>query len=1289
MVGEEAWDKICEIIGQIKDQLDKYKAIKEPPLLNNGLPHGFRYVEAPQVQQEEPTIPSLAPNVSEDGAAKASVPAVDTGAIELLKEDDVTISPMFVLGLPAPEDLNPTIDVQITQDIIDLAASLDNSPLKIYEYVRNNLDFEPYLGSRKGSQETLNQMSGNDYDLSSLLIALLRAVGIPARYVRGIVELSPEKAMNWLGVDDAATAGSILTTAGMEGVNIIDGEDNVVSIRFRHVWVEAYIPYTNYQGISVDDTGKMWVPMDPGFKGYIYQPGVDILSEMGFDAEAFVDDYISTFHEPSPVELYMQQINDYLAVNHPELNYEDIVRVRTIAQETLGFLPGSLPFTVRCVDSDFAEIPAEKRYKLRFHLYNGGTTFIDYTANLPEIAGKRVTISYIPATQDDEDVIALYGDLYDTPPYLVNLKPVLKIDGNDVAVGTASIGMGLTHSSDMHFTTPVGETNEMLVVSNSIIAGTYQAIGIDTGRIDPEIFMPGSGEATPTIDDVTGGKLWKTAMGYLDRIETYDDEVAKTMQLVVTKDVSEAIVENTVLVTFSFGTPQTFEWKGLVVDADRCIVGPFAVNGDDSKAKPFMVLSGADGSISENRIFEDMYDEEAVSTIKILELASDTGIPIYKFDSGNIGSIYSSLNLSSSVESAIYSTVAGGHEVTVPRDNITYIEWYGTGYIDMDPATGAAGYIISGGHSGGATVDVWIAWKVFLFTIFRDLCDTNPITADITFPPANSYFPSLDLWDFLFNDQLHFDVTYTICYEGGGTRTVYEIFRPHYPYPPGNYAFYAGCGTGATRDYTMFGVEIETPDGEDAIAGCDSITLNTKFIPSTPPSVTYQWGTSWTLGCLLGCGDGTFTPGNADSTEFQGIDGGNLTAKVEASNIYGTTKGKKGLKVIGIKKIKAEDSDDGSNSVEDADKGVETDIKTIYVARKDTGTVNISVETDPSVAEGDLPADWKIEKVSGSLDFDGAAGKLSARVKKNIEGDIIVRVVSCLDFLYHFQLRIIVLNLEFDPAKVNEKNMDTNEYGEFKKCVAKVWQNTEQVDLFGYLKGDWTGTLSTIKDQVEWEINDSTHISGDLDYGGEPSDDDISSFEIGVKLKDSTQISDRLILVIVPQSTLTNFNAWYATQSTDKDWLQELPSLYKSVNDPNDPEPATCNPQRWGSLGNIDNYYHPGAVFEMRSEETTNSHGHQACYNSAESLITSSVSAGTADRSHWSNLTGVTSHTNLDVLPFIWSVHLDGNPVKGTILNGNLTGPILYSGSSINDYLEARPPIANSKPQLDPGDCSE
>ena len=795
-----AWNAALQRIDAISQKLEDFQVVKDPPMLQASLPRSSMNIDAPRIDLDDPSM--LPPESESTGdEQKPLSESLDSASTLASKSaDGITAAPKSVTGSPLAEDLEENTDVQITPEILELAVSLENSPYKIYQYVRNNFDFEPYLGSRKGSQETLNQMSGNDYDLASLLIALLRASEIPARYVRGTVELTVEQARNWLGVNDGQTAGSILTTAGMEGVNyFLNGE--LASIRCSRVWVEAYIPYANYRGQDKDGTGKMWVPMDPATKEYEYQDGIDIPLEMGFDAETFMANYISTYHELSPVELYMQQISDYLAINYPGYVYGDILRTREILPESIGFIPGSLPFKVISIDSDFARIPDDKRYKMRFHLYNGTTTFIDYTVNLPDIAGKRVTISYIPAETADEAVINSYGGLYQTPPYLVELKPVLKIDGEDAAVSTAGVMMGITHNSDMHFTPPAGQNNVTPVVNNTIIAGTYQAVGIDTGKINPDIFMPLTRKTTPLTDDVVGEKLWKTAMGYLDRIERHDGEVSRTMQVVITKDVSEAIVENTILVTYSGSIPQTFEWRGLVVDADRCTVGTFPVDGDEDEEKAFMVLSGADGSVSENRIFEDTFDEEAVSTIKILELASDLGIPVYTFNSSNIGSIYSSLNLSSSVESAIYSAVAGGNEVTVPRDNITYMDWYGTGYINMDPDTGAAGYIISGGHSGGATVDSWTAWKMELFTIFRDI---SSITADINYPSADGkYFPPVNPRIYSCDQRLYFDVDYTINYSDGSKRTVNEVFVPHKAYSVGTYVFNAGYGTGETRSFII------------------------------------------------------------------------------------------------------------------------------------------------------------------------------------------------------------------------------------------------------------------------------------------------------------------------------------------------------------------------------------------------------------------------------------------------------------------------------------------------------
>ena len=93
--------------------------------------------------------------------------------------------PIKLTGAPVVEaDLLPTEEIIITPAIEALALELGNDVVTIFTWVKNNIDYEPYYGSMKGSNETLIDMAGNDCDTSSLLLALLRASGIPSRYVR-------------------------------------------------------------------------------------------------------------------------------------------------------------------------------------------------------------------------------------------------------------------------------------------------------------------------------------------------------------------------------------------------------------------------------------------------------------------------------------------------------------------------------------------------------------------------------------------------------------------------------------------------------------------------------------------------------------------------------------------------------------------------------------------------------------------------------------------------------------------------------------------------------------------------------------------------------------------------------------------------------------------------------------------------------------------------------------------------------------------------------------------------
>lgn len=83
-------------------------------------------------------------------------------------------------------DLAPTPDADSADPfIVQKAQELGNDPVRIFTFVRDEIGFESYKGSLRGARGTLWSKAGNALDQASLLIALLRASGIPARYVQG------------------------------------------------------------------------------------------------------------------------------------------------------------------------------------------------------------------------------------------------------------------------------------------------------------------------------------------------------------------------------------------------------------------------------------------------------------------------------------------------------------------------------------------------------------------------------------------------------------------------------------------------------------------------------------------------------------------------------------------------------------------------------------------------------------------------------------------------------------------------------------------------------------------------------------------------------------------------------------------------------------------------------------------------------------------------------------------------------------------------------------------------
>ena len=647
-------------------------------------------------------------------------------------------------GKADPADLEETVDVRFSDEIVALAASLGNSPVAMYYHVRDNCAFEPYLGSRRGAAQTLEHLKGNDYDQASLLIALLRASGYPARYATGRGFIPMDRVQSWLGFTDKSQAASLLATAGMQGtLHIVNSDTTGVSC--RRIWVEAFIPYSNYRGAVNDSSGMMWIPMDPAFVQHEIQWGHNLPEDMGLQAETWVEDYYSTFRSVTPGQKFENDLEAAVGSYYPGATLAELVDRKSVLLEPDGIIPGTLPWEVLEYDGSFSELSPEQRYRIRFNISGGGST-LDFSTSLPEIALKQLTVSYVGATTADQDMIDAAGGVFGVAdPYLVDVVPVLKLNGCEVARGSGAVMMGTTQTSEMHFTAPVGGSNQMPLVSNSIQAGNYQGIGIDPGDAIPRIM--GSIDLD-CQEDLLGAELHQTALTYLNNVDTAEDLIADYLHNVLLNDVSEAIVENAVTVMMSGGYPVTFTWDGMIVDADRKIIGPFATDGRSESCQQ-MRLAGADGSFQENRVFELRYDEEAISTIKILSLAADSLITICHLT--NSTADCPELDQPADVIASINAALARGHEVIIPSRQFKYHEWEGTAWIDMDPETCAAGYIISGGHNGGATVQEWEI-------IYPNLHCLEP-DGEITVSPAaegDYYFAeSSEVWTFTVPNLIH------------------------------------------------------------------------------------------------------------------------------------------------------------------------------------------------------------------------------------------------------------------------------------------------------------------------------------------------------------------------------------------------------------------------------------------------------------------------------------------------------------------------------------------------------
>ncbi|MBN1314433.1 MAG: hypothetical protein JXA42_03160, partial [Anaerolineales bacterium] len=145
-----------------------------------------------------------------------------------------------------------TIDADYYDEyLIELAGELGSDWQSMFDYVQS-LGYESYKGSLRGTRGTLWSKGGNSMDQASLLIAMLRGSGIPARYRHG--ELGSVAAQELiLSMFPVATGALGVIPPGADLADPAN-DPQLLEETMDHWWVEAYLP------------GLGWTDLDPCFE---------------------------------------------------------------------------------------------------------------------------------------------------------------------------------------------------------------------------------------------------------------------------------------------------------------------------------------------------------------------------------------------------------------------------------------------------------------------------------------------------------------------------------------------------------------------------------------------------------------------------------------------------------------------------------------------------------------------------------------------------------------------------------------------------------------------------------------------------------------------------------------------------------------------------------------------------------------------------------------------------------------------------------------------------------------
>ncbi len=649
-------------------------------------------------------------------------------------------------GASDPAYLAATTEVVLSDAIKAKAQELHYNPVHIYNWVRNNVEWIPTWGAQQDADVTLGSQRGNAMDIASLLIALYRASGIPARYVHGAIEVPEDKFRNWAGGFTSTAAAADYAASGGTPVTTITSGGKIIKVQLEHIWVEAAIDFHPSRG-AVNKSADSWIQLDPSYKQYQDLQGLDVVSISGLDPNALAQSFASS-GTVNPTEGWVQNLNPavlqnaqtqaqtalqtYITNNLPNATVGDVIGGRKIIASNSTVLPTGLPYYpgVKVRGATYGSLPAalQNTLTLAFGLDPLGEPINPVTFPWPKLNNHKVTLSFKPATSADEQTLASLlpsGPITDPsqlpssiPAYLINVIPELAVDGTVVGQGNAMrLGEDLNFFYDINRVGGIGNQT----YTYPVVAGSYESVMVGGGSVSSSNLQAlrnklqqtqtilQSGDSTAigalTHADIFGDVFCAGTLGYLNEYLAFG-----AVQSIAHKGRNNLPLAYGTLgyepnVDTFFGFPRAIRDGGVAVNVRLgWVVQP--QDGDVVMRRNMSFQMGTLSSGLEHAIPEQMFrgptqPPQGISAVKALQLASQQGQKIYHITPQNQAQALSSLHLDGLAMSEITQALAAGKEVITHTDRISVPGWTGEGYVLFDPVSGDGAYKITGGANGG------------------------------------------------------------------------------------------------------------------------------------------------------------------------------------------------------------------------------------------------------------------------------------------------------------------------------------------------------------------------------------------------------------------------------------------------------------------------------------------------------------------------------------------------------------------------------------------------------------